>query len=172
MEGFTGMLCQSCNERTATIHLTEISEGMRMETHLCEACAQKQGLAVKSQIPLNELLSTLLAAQSESQTGQTPAETSADIRCPACGMTLKKFIQKSQLGCPNDYKVFNEPLKRIIQKAQNGAVQHRGKVPASAPVDTRDQIKLMSLRQQLEEAVKNEDYETAAKLRDMMENLQ
>jgi protein arginine kinase activator len=166
------MLCQSCNERTATIHLTEITEGMRAETHLCEACAQKQGLAVKSQIPLNELLSTLLAAQTESQGGQAPAEAAADIRCPSCGMTFQTFLQKSQLGCPHDYKVFDEPLKAIIQKAQNGHARHRGKVPASAPVDTRDQIKLMNLRQQLEEAVRNEDYETAAKLRDMMENLQ
>ncbi|HPD47587.1 MAG TPA: UvrB/UvrC motif-containing protein [Anaerohalosphaeraceae bacterium] len=160
-----------CNERTATIHLTEISEGMRMESHLCEICAQKQGLAVKSQIPLNELLSTLLAAQSESQT-EAAAETAADVRCPVCGMTFKKFIQKSHLGCHNDYKAFGEPLKAVIQKAQNGSLRHRGKVPAAAPAATRDQIRLINLRQQLEEAVRNEDYETAAKLRDMMESMQ
>ncbi len=166
------MLCQLCNERTATIHLTEISEGMRMESHLCETCAQKQGLAVKSQIPLNELLSTLLAAQSESQGGDAPAEAVADLKCPACGMSFKQFVQKSQLGCPNDYRAFGEPLKAVIEKAQNGRLQHRGKVPSSAPVDTRDQIRMMSLRQQLEEAVRNEDYEQAAKLRDIMGNLQ
>jgi len=165
------MLCQSCNERTATIHLTDISAGVRTESHLCEACAQNQGLAVKSQIPLNELLSTLLAAQSDAPPGQ-PQEVATDIECPNCGMTFKKFVQKSQLGCPGDYKAFGEPLRGVIAKAQNGRFQHHGKVPATAPGDTRDQIKLMNLRQQLEEAVRNEDYETAAKLRDMMENLQ
>jgi len=166
------MLCQSCNERTATIHLTEISEGMRMESHLCEVCAQKQGLAVKSQIPLNELLSTLLAAQSEPHSGEAAPEAPADTSCPACGMTLKKFVQKSQLGCPHDYEAFGEPLQSVIQKAQNGHLRHCGKVPSKTPVDARDQIQLMNLRQQLEEAVRNEDYERAAKLRDKMENLQ
>ncbi len=61
------MQCQNCKQHSATIHLTEISNGQRTETHLCEQCAQKQGLAVKNQIPLNELLSTLLAVQCEVQ---------------------------------------------------------------------------------------------------------
>lgn len=162
------MLCQSCNEQTATIHLTEITEGLRAETHLCEACAQKQGLAVKSQIPINELLSTLLAAQSESDGGP---DLSADIQCPSCGMTLKQFAEKSVLGCPHDYDVFGEQLKMIIERAHNGNTRHCGKTPSTAPAKTRDRIKLMNLKQQLEDAVRDEDYETAAKLRDMIEKV-
>jgi protein arginine kinase activator len=162
------MLCQSCNEQTATIHLTEITEGLRTETHLCEGCAQKQGLAVKSQIPINELLSTLLAAQSDS--GASP-DLSADIQCPSCGITLKQFAEKSLLGCPHDYDVFGEQLKMIIERAHNGNTRHCGKTPTTAPAETRDRIKLMNLKQQLEEAVRDEDYETAAKVRDMIEKV-
>ena len=130
------MVCQSCNEQTATIHLTEITEGLRAETHLCEACAQKQGLAVKSQIPINELLSTLLAVQSES--GPGAADLSADIQCPSCGMTLKQFAEKSLLGCPHDYDVFGEQLKVIIERAHNGKTRHCGKTPSTAPAEARD----------------------------------
>ena len=122
------MLCQSCNERTATIHLTEISDGVRVETHLCENCAQEEGVAVKSQIPLNELLSTLLAVQSEGKSALERSELSDDTECPSCGMTLKKFVQKSLLGCPQDYDVFDEQLKAIIEKAHNGNCTHCGKV--------------------------------------------
>ena len=165
------MLCQSCNERTATIHLTEISDGVRVENHLCEACAQKEGLAIKSQIPLNELLSTLLAVQSEAKGDAVGAEITDDIECPSCGMTLKRFVQKSQLGCPQDYDVFDEQLKPIIEKAHNGNARHCGKVPSGTPADTKEQIELMNLKQQLAAAVKNEDYETAAKLRDMIEKM-
>ena len=57
------MQCEGCRKNSATIHLTEIANGQRRELHLCESCAQKQGIAVKSQVPLNELLSTLLSAQ-------------------------------------------------------------------------------------------------------------
>ncbi len=162
------MLCQSCNEQTATIHLTEITEGLRAETHLCEGCAQKQGLAVKSQIPINELLSTLLAVQSESGTGP---DLSADIQCPSCGITLKQFAEKSLLGCPHDYDVFGEQLKVIIERAHNGNTRHCGKTPTTAPAEDRDRIKLMNLKQQLEDAVRDEDYETAAKVRDMIEKM-
>jgi protein arginine kinase activator len=162
------MLCQSCNEQAATIHLTEITEGLRAETHLCEACAQKQGLAVKSQIPINELLSTLLAVQSESGAGP---DLSADIQCPSCGMTLKQFAEKSLLGCPHDYDVFSEQLKMIIERAHNGNTRHCGKTPSTAPAEDRDRIKLMNLKQQLEDAVRDEDYETAAKVRDMIEKM-
>ena len=57
------MQCQICNNRDATIHLTEITDGARSEMHVCEQCAAEQGIAVKSHIPINELLSSLLAAQ-------------------------------------------------------------------------------------------------------------
>ena len=42
-------LCDSCGKNEATVHLTEIvkdEEGQekKSETHLCEECAQKQGV--------------------------------------------------------------------------------------------------------------------------------
>ena len=164
------MQCQDCNEHTATIHLTEISSGNRQERHLCQDCAQKQGLAVKNQIPLNELLTTLLAAQGdadEQTISADPLET--DKECPLCGMTLQRFRKESLLGCANDYEVFEETLKHIIEKSQGGNTSHCGKVPSHVPTDTQDQIKLMALRQELEAAVKAEDYEKAAQLRDQIE---
>ncbi len=86
------MQCQLCSSNTATIHLTEITNGQRVETHLCQECAQKQGLAVKNQIPLNELLSTLLAAQPEAQAdpfgAAEPEQDDEKLSCPKGGMTM------------------------------------------------------------------------------------
>ncbi|HUW20304.1 MAG TPA: UvrB/UvrC motif-containing protein [Sedimentisphaerales bacterium] len=163
------MQCQSCQKNEATIHLTEITDGVRTEMHLCEQCAQEEGIAVKSQVPLNELLSSLLAAQPE---GDEPAGGS-DRRhaCPHCGFTLDQFRKEAVLGCPYDYEVFEQSLLPIIEKAHDGKTSHCGKVPAKTPVDTRKQIELMALRQQLETAVKNEDYELAAELRDKINKL-
>lgn len=103
------MQCQSCKQNTATIHLTEINGGQRHEMHLCEACAQQQGLAVKNQIPLNELLSTLLAVQAQHYPGSGPDDMIVDdAECPHCGMTLKRFRKELLLGCPADYEVFDK----------------------------------------------------------------
>ena len=167
------MQCQCCKDHTATIHLTEISNGQRLETHLCESCAQKQGLAVKNQIPLNELLGTLLAVQPDlkKQLGETEG-SAVDTPCPSCGMTLRRFQKEVVLGCPYDYEFFEKSLDPIIEKSQGGNTTHCGKVPSKLPGDSKKQIDIINLKNELKNAVKNEDYEAAAKLRDRIEKLQ
>ena len=42
------MKCDNCNN-PATVHLTEIKHGKKIEKHLCEQCAaQNEGLPVKA----------------------------------------------------------------------------------------------------------------------------
>ena len=45
-------------------------------------------------------------------------------------------------------------------------------MPSKVPSEDKTKIELISLRRELDEAVKNEDYETAAKLRDRINKLQ
>ena len=158
------MQCQICNNNDATIHLTEITDGARSEMHICEQCAADQGIAVKSHIPINELLSSLLAAQPSDDEFSDPAEQQA--ACPTCGFTLDQFRKEGVLGCPNDYEVFARSLQPLIEKAHCGKIAHCGKLPSRTPRDTRKQAELLNLRRQLEAAVQNEDYELAAQLRD------
>ena len=158
------MLCQICNNKDATIHLTEITDGARSEMHICEQCAAEQGIAVKSHIPINELLSSLLAVQPSDDELSDPSEQQA--ACPICGFTLDQFRKEGVLGCPNDYEVFEKSLHPLVEKAHNGQTAHCGKLPSRTSLDTKKQIELLGLRRQLEAAVQNEDYELAAKLRD------
>jgi len=168
------MLCQICKENTATIHLTEIDQGQRTETHLCQQCAQKQGLAVQAQIPLNELLSNLLAAAKSVSEAQAPgsAFSQPDVPCPQCGMTLRRFSETSLLGCPEDYRLFQNELMPLIERSHAGHCQHCGKVPSRTDQRQKNEVELLQLRRQLEQAVKAEDYETAARLRDQIQQLQ
>ncbi|OHB55339.1 MAG: hypothetical protein A2Y07_07520 [Planctomycetes bacterium GWF2_50_10] len=164
------MQCQACKQSAATIHLTEITEGQRSETHLCEACAQKQGISMQTQIPINELLSSLLAAQP-----QMPAETAPALpstSCPGCGSTFEQFKKQSLLGCPEDYSVFEKQLEPVIKKSHAGHDTHCGKVPAKAPDEAKKSTELIRLKQELELAVKVEDYELAARIRDRIKQLQ
>lgn len=160
------MRCEICQKREATIHLTEITDGVRTETHLCEHCAAEEGVAVKSHIPINELLSGLLSVQpSDEELGGYSGE---ELSCPHCGFTLEKFREKAVLGCPYDYDVFAKSLLPLIKKTHDGNTKHCGKVPSRVPEDSKKQLKLAKLRRQLDEAVRSEDYELAAKLRDKM----
>lgn len=167
------MLCQGCKERAATIHLTEINNGQRCETHLCPQCAQQQGLSVKAQIPLNELLNTLLSVKAESQeSSDTSTADMAEHACPVCGMTLKRFAKTPLLGCPHDYTEFQAQLLPLIERSHSGQTHHCGKVPARTCERDHKEIELIALRRQLDQAVKNEDYEAAAGLRDKIRELE
>ena len=68
--------------------------------------------------------------------------------------------------------VFESSLKPLIAKAHNGNTSHCGKVPSKAPEDTRMQMELMKMRQELEAAIKDENYELAAELRDKIESFE
>lgn len=175
------MQCEICKIKTATVHLTEIVDGQRTESHLCQACAQKEGVMIKSQLSLSELLSSLIAAhqQADEQSG-----ADSQIKCPDCGMTMEKFGKQALLGCPKDYEIFGRSLQPIIEKAHNGNLTHKGKIPPGAPqpvlssdtakdkAEVKNESEIESLKKQLDEAVRAEDYELAAKLRDRLKALQ
>ena len=164
------MRCQICQKKEATIHLTEITDGVRTEMHLCEHCAQEEGIAVKSQLSLNELLANLLATQPSDD--ELLGDSEQKVSCPHCGFTLDQFTKEALLGCPYDYEVFEKSLTPLIAKAHNGKTTHCGKIPSRVPTNSKKQIELLNLRQQLDEAVKAEDYERAAKLRDKIKQLE
>lgn len=161
------MLCQACKNKSATIHLTEIHNGHRTEMHLCPDCAQQQGIAVQAQIPINELLSTLLTGVSANNQLKSDDEKA----CPECGMTLSRFSKESLLGCPRDYQVFEKELLPLIARSHNRKTQHCGKTPQHIPDTQQRELLLGRLRRDLEIAVKTEDYETAARLRDQINQL-
>jgi protein arginine kinase activator len=176
------MLCEICKTKTATVHLTEIVDGQRTESHLCQSCAQKEGVTIKNQLSLNELLGSLIAAhQQPDEQGQGGAEKN----CPVCGMTMEIFRKQALLGCPKDYEIFEQNLQLIIEKAHDGNLIHKGKIPSGISTQTicsndtvkdekeiKTENKMEELEKQLEQAVRDEDYELAAKLRDQLKAMQ
>jgi len=156
------MQCQLCDKH-ATVHLTEIINGQKLEKHLCEECALKEGITVKTHLPLNDLLDNLVTAQQETQELQ-------ELTCPQCDISWKEFRKEGLLGCPNDYLAFEEPLCRLIEQAQEGANTHVGRVPKQADGKLGQQLQLLRLRQDLQKALEEEDYETAVRLRDEIKN--
>ena len=159
------MMCMICNEKPATVHLTDIVNNKKREIHLCPECAKKQGVIVKDQIPLLALIKKFGQAAAQAE------EEAPDIECPHCSMTFKQFRKRGRLGCPEDYEAFGEELRSLIERI-HGATRHVGKAPGSPAITSRQKEimrraqELDSVRQQLQHAVATEDYERAAGLRD------
>jgi protein arginine kinase activator len=150
-------LCQSCSQNPATIHFTEILQDERRELHVCEACANAQGLTGGTALP--PLLSNLVEGVRKSGLAVQP-------KCPECGITFEDFRTRGRFGCPRDYDVFKDSLGPLLDKI-HGKRQHTGRLPrgrANADGGTGD--RLLRLRRELQEAVGSEKYEEAARLRD------
>ena len=158
------MKCDNCN-KSATVHLTEIKGGKKIEKHLCEQCAaQSEGLPVKPHMPINELLTNFVMQHSG-----LAKETATT--CEQCGITWAEFRQNGLLGCSHDYQLFEKDLTPLLQRAHEGNTHHVGKVPArrgGSGVPMKRQVDLVKLRKELARAVEGEDYERAAKLRDQI----
>jgi protein arginine kinase activator len=159
------MLCQQCKKQTATVHLTDLVQGEKRERHLCEDCANSEGVVAKQNISINDVLNSFLMSQSSVQ-------ELARVKCPHCGMSFVEFRNQGLLGCPHDYDVFGRALTGVIERAQDGQTQHTGKKPGEmVKVDPVQQERLR-LQRELREAVEREDYELAARLRDQLGELQ
>ena len=87
-------------------------------------------------------------------------------------MIARQFRSTGKLGCPHDYLVFGRELVQLLEKIQNGSVQHRGKVPNRIDREITRKKEIEELKTELRTAVVQELYEHAAGLRDRIHDLE
>lgn len=163
------MLCESCNKRPATVHLTKILNDKKTEAHLCEQCArQNEGMSFEQSFSINNFLTGLLDSIQDSAIKVDYIQTT---KCDKCGMTYGKFKQLGRLGCSQCYSTFQEKLGPLIKRVQ-GSESHMGKVPKKAGSDIRLKKEIKALKTKLEEAIRMEAFEEAVVLRDQIKDLE
>ena len=162
--------CDKCG-KPATTCLVEVQGGKRVDKFFCEECARlSDGLVAKAHAPINELLTNFVLAHSGLQKEVTAA-------CQHCGMTWAEFRQGGMLGCEHDYTAFEKELTPLLQRAHENATHHTGKIPvrhgggAAAPAKGNF-VDIAKLRRDLSKAVESEDYESAARLRDQIKQVE
>jgi len=92
------------------------------------------------------------------------------IQCPVCGCSKERFEETGRFGCPECYKTFGPFLSPILRKLHTG-LTHIGKIPRRkiSPEIVRERIRF--LEEDLKRAIKKEDFENAARLRDQISSL-
>jgi protein arginine kinase activator len=152
------MLCESCKEKEATIHLTQVVDGEIKKLHLCEACAAKKGIDFQGPLSITDILLGMGI--------QKPSETaSAERTCPRCHMRRTDFKKTGRFGCAACYDAFAEELPPLL-KAMHRSDHHTGKVPSRESRRVQATAELASLQQQMDKAIAAENFEEAARLRD------
>lgn len=162
------MLCDECGKRPAAVHITKVENGKKTDMHLCEQCAmQKNLLSLSTSFSVNDLLAGLLSSGGPTS---IKADMVNDVKCNVCGLSYSRFRETGRFGCGNCYKVFGERLNPLFKKV-HGNTSHTGKIPNRAGGKIKVLREIEKLKQQLDEAVKNEEYEKAASIRDKIREI-
>ena len=165
------MRCDECGEREAVVHLTQIVNEQVTTVHLCEKCAAERGVESPAQLTKSPLGSFLAAM---GKPGATVATDEAS--CPGCGATLADFRDSGRLGCATCYQTFGGQLRDLLRRL-HGSTAHVGEryvageaVVARAAPAASDAGP--DLRARLQQAVRDENFELAAQLRDQLRALE
>lgn len=161
------MLCDNCHERDAVVNLTTIENNAVRQLHLCEQCAAERGVETTVAATKHPLGEFLQAVQQQS----VPASADAG-KCTFCGLTMRDFRATGRMGCARCYTTF-EPSMRELLRRVHGSPRHIGRMygaPADAAME-RASI-LGELREKLRRAIEQEQFETAAQLRDRIRVLE
>lgn len=146
--------CDLCS-KPATVHLTQIVNAKIHKVDLCESCAQAKGVTDPGGFSLADLL--LKASLNP--------EPAGDLRCETCGFTQQDFKKSGRFGCPSCYGHFTPLLEPMLDTMHKGTL-HTGKIPRRA-LERRSQYeRLTHLETELDQAIKAERYEDAARYRD------
>lgn len=159
------MKCMFCDS-PATVHLTDIVNKKKREAHLCDKCAREMNLLPDQPGPVINLKSLLkLMAPQPAKPG-----AAADPACPTCGLSYAGFKAEGRFGCAHDYEAFRAGVEPLLEQVHR-ATAHVGKLPAAARAAARA-ARLDELRADMAAAAGVEDYERAARLRDLIRQME
>lgn len=148
--------CSHCN-KPATIHLTQIVDGQIHKVDLCEDCPHKQAVTDPEAFSLADFLLK----------PQTQMMARENLKCEACGFTPADFKKLGRFGCPKCYESFKGMLRPMLSNMHKG-LEHEGKVPSHVLSRLAFRMELSTLQKALKAAVKAENFEEAARLRDVL----
>ena len=168
--------CKNCPNKK-TVHLTQILESGMKKYDVCEDCP----VAANFQDPLSfksigSFAGIKASAKSDSSNGSdeseaaSPSSGGSGLTCPTCRYTEDNFNKNGRLGCPNCYNVFDEHIQRILPERHRGTI-HKGKIPAHLESTIMKENQVVELEQALQEAIRLENFEEAAKIRDSLRAL-
>lgn len=154
------MLCEKCHKNLATVRYAEVVDGRVKDLHLCPECLaqhqQKAGIGFE----LTKPAPVRLRKEGTARGMQLTRE-----RCKSCGSGLRPVLESGKMGCGTCYETFTQQAESMLEGLHIG-VRHRGKTPHVDDVRARVRTDLQTKRSLLRSALRTENYEEAAHLRD------
>ncbi len=177
--------CMKC-EKPATTKITKVTDYDKvMEILLCDEHAQEYRPYLRKVQPGNlvDLLQQLFKQEKVAK-AITGGKTPGGPTCSNCGLTFSEYRKTLILGCSDCYSNFeklllpdlrrmhgatsHDPLYKIpVEKYPLADEQHQAMLPEEHAVSDN----IDTLKQRLQEAILEENFDIAAKLRDEVKTL-
>ncbi len=161
------MVCDICAVNQATVHLTEIVDEQMTELHLCEECAKTKSMDMEQHFGLGDLLGGL----SDLGKAQVEGRENVKLKCSNCGISYEDFRKMGRLGCGECYNSFRKYLMPLLKRI-HGSNKHYGKMPLMLTRPVEEKSEIAELKAGLEKAIQDEEFEEAARIRDMLKELE
>ena len=166
------MLCEKCHQREAVVKFTQVIGNKKTTLNLCKVCAEKEGLTnpmLDISKVFGKLIVAVLSEHLISELDQHSDEGDKGRVCSGCGLSWADFMKTGRLGCPQCYDTFMEELK-VLTRRIHGSNKHIGN---RLPVQIGEKKEsVISLKRKLQDAIKKEEYELAAELRDRIREIE
>lgn len=154
------MLCEKCNKNNATSIITNTINGKTTTVNLCAECAFKVGYSnIFGEFSLNHIIPDLERAMD------------FEVHCSKCNSTFGEILSNGKLGCSECYSIFKNELIPAIEDI-HGKAYHVGKRPNKYQQNENIEDIILQLKQKIEQAIKTEDFEQAAIMRDKIKELE
>lgn len=174
------MKCENCGKNEANVKYTQIINGEKKQMFLCEECSEKLGvndIHFNMPISFTSFLTDFFNDMNDINLMPTLGGTNT-LQCKKCGLTWDEFLHTGKFGCSNCYDDFESVIDPILRSLQ-GATSHIGrigevKIGNNVKQNLDDKMEeekqniseVEKLKEDLKQAIKEERYEDAAKIRD------
>lgn len=175
------MLCQNCGNHEGNVRYTQIINGVKKEMILCEECAKEFGIdEINFNMPINfsSFLGDLLDEYNDNSFMPSFAKPKT-LECDKCGLTYDEFAKNGKFGCENCYEAFNDKINHLVKNLHGSSIHigrkpkyiKENKIDLEPKKEKKEESKVDKLSEDLKEAIKEERYEDAARIRDEIKKL-
>ncbi len=165
------MLCEECGKYEATVQIQMLApDGTGITRSLCQRCVSKlRPMAGVHALDIGEFLGALFERIHQSKLEKDSDRFEAS--CPGCGLSYNDYKKDQRFGCAQCYKAFREPIEEALVKRNDSAI-FVGQAPDSEEQLNSDIYQIKKLREEMQRAVEEEKFETAAAIRDEIRALE
>ena len=148
------MLCEKCKQREATVRYTYSVNGNSKTYALCTDCYHTVTGTE------NLFSGWLFPGSIRDMKMKTEVK-----KCDLCGYTVERIAAESRVGCARCYRTFEKELAPLSARI------HGNKVYVPSEDEHKQASEAKELQIQMEKAIKEENFEEAAILRDRIRAL-